>query len=232
MTTVGDGSAVPLGNVGHHNFLARTPAREQDNIHMFNLIVAHMNEKEKRKFEIHPTFSDKRRILPRIYCRAEFKKGRMVWMEMDERKAARVWQRVQGEKQEAAAPPSREDLPALMMEQLQLASAYLQLARLSPGKDGAVFVRLSREAKAQAVCLKGLLTLITGQSPAIGIPQSQPSQTDAMLRRCYGQELRLWKAYEGRRGDAEYGPVFDRMAARGREHCITVMELIGGAPRP
>ena len=48
-----------------------------------------------------------------------------------------------------------------------------------------------------------------------------------MLRRCYGKELRLLKEYENRCSDAEYGPVFDRLAQRGRDHCCTVLELIG-----
>lgn len=151
-------------------------------------------------------------------------------MEYDEQKAARVWQRVQGERQEQ--PPQRGDqLRGLIMEQLQLASAYLQLARLWPGRDGAVLMRLSREAKMQAVCLKGILSLTEGQSPAISIPQPQPSQPEAILRRCYGQELRLSKAYEARRTDPEYGPVFEKMTARGREHCVAVLELLGSIGR-
>ena len=45
---------------------------------------------------------------------------------------ARVWQRVQG-KGEAAAP-APENLPGLIMEQLQLSNIYLQLSRQTGGQ--------------------------------------------------------------------------------------------------
>lgn len=151
-------------------------------------------------------------------------------MEYDTHKAARVWQRVQGEKQEPAVQHG-DSLAALIMEQLQLSAVYQQLSRQTTGKDGAPFMRLAREAKTQALCLKGIMTLITGQAAAMGPTPPQVSTRDAMLRRCYGRELRLLKEYENRCGDAEYGPVFNRMAARGREHCCTLLELIGAVGR-
>lgn len=151
--------------------------------------------------------------------------------EFDPQREARVWQRVQSQTQEKPAPQQNDNLPMVIMEQLQLSAAYLQLARQMPGKEGAVFVRLAREAKAQAVCLKGILILMTGQNSEMGTAQQQISPTDVMLRRCYGKELRLLKTYESRRTDPEYGPVFERMAGRGREHCCTLLELIGGLGR-
>lgn len=146
-------------------------------------------------------------------------------MEYDIRKEERVWQRVQQEKGERNAP--REQIPALIMEQMQLSAAYLQISRLLQGRDGAEFVRLAREARTQAGCLKGILTLMTGcTSPIAGTPV-QFATLDALLRHCYGAELRLLKEYENRRADLEYGPVFERLAQRGREHCCVLLELIG-----
>ena len=92
-------------------------------------------------------------------------------------------------------------------------------------------MRLAREAKTQAVCLKGILTLMAGQSPVVGVSPVQISSSDVMLRRCYGQELRLQKEYEHLKLDAEYGPVYARMAERNREHCCVVLEMIGGLGR-
>ena len=148
-------------------------------------------------------------------------------MEYDIRKEARVWQRVQNEKQAPEAPGQVENLPALIMEQLQLSSVYRQLAGRLNSKDGAVLIRLAREATMQATCLKGIVALMNGFPPQTVGASQQLSGTDVILRRCYGVELRLLKAYENRIGDAEYGPVFDRMAARGREHCCVLLELIG-----
>ena len=121
-------------------------------------------------------------------------------MEYDIRKEERVWQRVQSEKREQNAAPRGEHLPALIMEQLQLSSIYLQLSRLLQGKDGAEFVRLAREARANAVCLKGILVLTGKPTPPISTAPAQSSTIDTMLRRCYGRELRLMKEYESRHG--------------------------------
>ena len=79
----------------------------------------------------------------------------------------------------------------------------------------------------QAVCLKGIAILMNGQAPSPATAAMHASPQDALLRRCYGKELRLLKSYESRRGDAEYGPVFDRMAGRSRDHCCALLELIG-----
>lgn len=148
-------------------------------------------------------------------------------MEYDIRKAERVWQRVQADGQETAASRPGDHLPALIMEQLQLAETYRQLAYRSSGRDGAMYMGLARESKAQAVCLKGILKLVTEKTPEIGIAPQQIVAVDVVLRRCYGQELRLMKEYENRRADSEYGPVYERMAARSREHCCMLLELIG-----
>jgi len=148
-------------------------------------------------------------------------------MDYDTAAEERVWQRVHHTKKDAETAHRGEHLPSLIMEQLQLSAVYLQISRQLQGKDGAEFVRLAREARAQAVCLKGILTLMTGCSPQItGVPM-QFSTMDAVLRSCYGKELRLLKEYESRQKDTEYGPVFERLVQRGREHCCTLLELIG-----
>lgn len=152
-------------------------------------------------------------------------------MEYDTRKEARVWQRVQNEKMETNPMLQGEHLPALIMEQLQLSAVYLQLSRLLQGKDGAEFVRLAREARTQAVCIKGILILITGEAPQISAAPVQIVTMDAMLRSCYGKELRLMKIYENRSTEPEYGPVFGRLAQRGQDHCCTLLEMIGKTGR-
>ena len=153
-------------------------------------------------------------------------------MEFEASKEARVWQRVQTGQREENAGRARENLQALLMEQQQLGTLYRQLAGRINGKDGAVMIRLAREAGMQAACLKGIMTLMDGTVSQSGGIQQPLSNTEAVLRRCYGTELRLLKTYENRSSDAEYGVVFERMAARGREHCCTLLELIGGTGRP
>ena len=143
----------------------------------------------------------------------------------------RVWQRVQG-KTEGAASTLPEGLPALIMEQLQLSSIYGQLSRQAGGQSGGTYMRLSRESRMQAVCLKGIVILMNGHAPSPAAAPVQAMQPDILLRRCYGAELRLLKAYESRCGDPEYGPVLNRMADRSRDHCCTLLELIGTLKTP
>ena len=152
-----------------------------------------------------------------------------IEIDFDKGKEARVWQRIQKETQQEQPAKPAENLPALIMEYLQLATAYRQLSQRLSGKDGTILIRLAREANAQAVCLKGILSLMKGGSPNIAAASQQYSNTDALLRRCYGAELRLLRSCENRCTDPEYGPAFDRLAARGREHCCALMELIGKA---
>ena len=153
-------------------------------------------------------------------------------MEYDTRKEERVWQRVRSEKTEQAAENRPDPLPAWIMEQLELSASYLQLSRLLQGKDGAEFVKLARESRAQAVCLKGILSLMTGHSAQIVAAPVHFSAVDTMLRSCYGKELRLMKEYESRSSDPEYGPVYERLSKRGREHCYILLEMVGKTGKP
>ena len=151
----------------------------------------------------------------------------MIMKEYDSQKAARVWQRVQGEKQEIPVPPGSDNLQSLIMDQLQLSSMYQRLSGSYGGADGTALMRLAREARTQASCLRGLAVLMLGQKPEVRPAPMHRHALDAALRWCYGQELRLLKEYENRCNDPEYGPVFDRMVQRQREHCCIVLELIG-----
>ena len=48
----------------------------------------------------------------------------------------RVWQRVQGDKQEAKATSGCSNLQGLIAAQLQLSAVYVYLSRMQYGKDG------------------------------------------------------------------------------------------------
>ena len=139
----------------------------------------------------------------------------------DAAKATRVWQRVQ------ASQPEAEGLPALIAGELEDAATYIQLARRLGGKDGQTLRRLAEAEQAHAACLKGIYTLITGEPIAPKIPPLRQEPAERTLRRCYGREMRCLAQYEARSADPEYGPVFANLAAREREHCMTVLELLG-----
>lgn len=146
---------------------------------------------------------------------------------IDPQKEARVWQRVQGYQAQQAPVPREENLQSLIMNEWTAAAIYLQLARQMPPKEAAVLQRLFREEQTHAACLKGIYTLITGESPVIRTPTPPKEPVQQTLRKCYGTEMRSLKEYEARTQDPEYGHVFARLAEQEREHCRAVLELIG-----
>jgi hypothetical protein len=145
--------------------------------------------------------------------------------ESDVQKEVRVWQRVRQENQTVS--PLRENLQGLIMEQALLAAAYLQLSHRTGGLEATTLMRLARQSRAQAACLRGVWALLAEEETETRIIPPQKGTKEAQLRRCYGQELRLLQSYEKYSTDAEYGPVFERMAQRAREHCCLILELVG-----
>lgn len=146
----------------------------------------------------------------------------------DAAKATRVWQRVQASQQ---SQPDAQGLPALISEELEDAATYAQLAKRLGGRDGQTLRRLAENEHSHAACLKGIYTLMTGEPINPKIPPTRQEPAERTLRRCYGREMRCLAQYEARSGDPEYGPVFSRLAAREREHCMTVLELLGRIKR-
>lgn len=143
----------------------------------------------------------------------------------DPEKAARVWQRVQG-KAPAPEPPG-QGLPALMAEIWQDAAAYLYLSRRFQGHDSALLRRLAEEAQSQVACLRGVHAMVTGTRPVTHTPPPAREPAEGLLRRCYGRELRRFHEFEARSADPGFGPVFARLAAQTREHCGSLLELLG-----
>lgn len=142
----------------------------------------------------------------------------------DPQKAARVWQRVQGQQEATRQEPGIQEL---VMNEMLTASACQRLALQMKGKEQQLR-QLAKEEMSHGACLKGMYFLITGERPDIAAPQNPAEPAERLLRRCYGQMLRNLKVYESRREDPEYGHVYDRLARQEREHCAMVLELLGG----
>lgn len=142
----------------------------------------------------------------------------------DKAKAARVWQRVQGE---TASNPT-QGLPGLIAEEWADAAMYLSLSRRVQGNHSAILKRMGQEEQAHMACLKGIYTLQGAGRPEIPAPPP-PDKTSVstLLRRCYGREMRCLAQYESRADHPEYGQVFARMAQQEREHCRLILELLG-----
>lgn len=145
----------------------------------------------------------------------------------DKAKAARVWQRVQGE---TAANPT-QGLAGLIAEEWADAATYLALSRRVQGNTAAVLRKISQEEQAHMACLKGIYTLQGIGRPDIPAPPPPDKAPIAtILRRCYGREMRCLAQYEARSSDPDYGPIFARMVQQEREHCRQILELLGNLP--
>ena len=142
----------------------------------------------------------------------------------DKAKAARVWQRVQGE---ANQDPTR-GLQGLIAEEWSDAAIYLSLSRRTQGAQSALLKKMSQEEQAHMACLKGIYTLQGAGRPEVPAPPPlDKASVSTLLRRCYGREMHCLAQYEARAGDPEYGQVFARMAQQEREHCRQILELLG-----
>ena len=139
---------------------------------------------------------------------------------MDEQ--VRIWQRVKGE-----TPPVTEGLPGLAASALAQASLYGTLARQMQGPSRTILLTLQEEEQRCARCLKGVWRMVTGnrmQPAAVPLPSEN---MEAALRKSYGQTLKTLAAFESRAFHPEYGPVFAHLAAKKREHCCEIAELLG-----
>lgn len=141
---------------------------------------------------------------------------------IDPQKAARVWQRVQG-----TAQPSDRELLTMISEEWTNAATFLQLSRQFQGRDSAALRKLYEQEQAHTACLKGIYTLITGTRPTVKATPLTGSDPEAVLRRCYGRAMQALAQYEAKTEDKEYGPVFARLADQEKDHCRTILELIG-----
>lgn len=143
----------------------------------------------------------------------------------DTEKAARVWQRVHAAP--GAGPDLASALPALIAGEWEDGTNYLHLSRRFQGKDAQRLRKLFQEEQSHAACLKGIYTLITGDHASLKATPPPREDTETVLRRCYGSEMRCLAVYEQWSAHPEYGPVFARLVQQEREHCRVLLELLG-----
>jgi len=145
----------------------------------------------------------------------------------DKAKAARVWQRVQGE---IASNPA-QGLQGLIAEEWADAAIYLSLSRRVQGNAAAILKKMGQEEQSHMACLKGICTLLGAGRPEVPAPPPvDKAPVAVLLRRCYGREMRCLAQYESRAADPEYGQIFARIAQQEREHCRQILELLGNLP--
>lgn len=145
----------------------------------------------------------------------------------DKAKAARVWQRVQGE---AAANPAN-GLTGMIAEEMADGAIYMALSRRVQGNAAGILRKMAQEEQSHTACLKGIYALLGNGRPDVPPPPPlDNAPVQVILRRCYGREMRCLAQYESRSGDPEYGQIYARMAQQEREHCRQILELLGSLP--
>lgn len=139
---------------------------------------------------------------------------------MDEQ--VKIWQRVKGE-----TPSPTDGLPGLAANALAQAALYGALARQMQGPPRRILLKLQEEEQHCARCLKGIYRMVTGNRMQPAAVPISSENTEATLRKCYGQTLKTLATFEKRAYDPEYGPIFAHLAAKKREHCCFLSELLG-----
>lgn len=139
---------------------------------------------------------------------------------MDEQ--VKIWQRVKGE-----TPSPTDGLPGLAAGALAQAALYGTLARQMQGPSRKILLTLQEDEQLCARCLKGIWRMVTGKRMQPTAVPLTPENTEAALRKCYGQTLKNLAVFESRAFHPEYGPVFGMLAAKSREHCCALAELLG-----
>ena len=139
---------------------------------------------------------------------------------MDEQ--VKIWQRVRGE-----TPSVTEGLPGLAAGCLARAALYSTLSRQMQGPGKSILQQLQENEQRCARCIKGVFRIADGTQMNPGTVPLSPDKMEVALRKCYGQTLKTLSACNARTFHGEYGPVFTDIAARQRENCCKLAELMG-----
>ena len=145
---------------------------------------------------------------------------------MDLLQERELWQRVCPGKEALPRDPA-QGLPGLIAAEATDAAAYLQLCRCFKGNQSAMLRQMYQQAQSNMACLRGLYTLITGKQPSARGCEPEAGTPAQMLRRCYGNKMKLLAQYERRLDDREYGRVYERLAQQTQNHLRFLLEILG-----
>ena len=137
----------------------------------------------------------------------------------DAQKAARVWDRVQGN--------GADGLPELIGMEWLDAMTYIQLSKRFQGRDSQLLRQLAQQEQDHAACLRGIYHLLTGGRPVVSTPTVLQENTENLLRRSYGSHMHRLARYEARKNDPQYGQIFSRLADQERDQCQKLLALFG-----
>lgn len=145
---------------------------------------------------------------------------------LDRELQSRVWQRVQSRERLEMPALGQENLKPLILTAQENYQTYQTLSRQMQGKDGEKLRRLQQESQKCIACMKGICRVRGEQVkvPQLTVEKEPPKRA---LMKCYHRERKLWSDWEQWAGEPEHGLVYGRLAQQAREHCVTIMEILG-----
>ena len=130
-----------------------------------------------------------------------------------------VWQRVWAEPRGGAS-----GLQPLLREAAELAAVYRHLA--GKGHKQA-FLELQRGEEKAVRCLRGILALSGEKTAPFRVVPTGKEPMEKEMKRCYHRSRRLMAEYAAAAATPETGLVFQQLAEQERQHCLTLIRLLG-----
>lgn len=146
--------------------------------------------------------------------------------------AQRVWQRVQTAQPEVPTLPIQpaQQLQGWILEEWQTAQRYIALQRQLPNYSQEL-KKLLAQKQSQIACLKGIYRMVAGSAAKVAGVAPGQEQVNVVMRKCYGSLMRCLAQYEAASRDPEYGSVYARLAEQNRNHCQSILTLLGSMKR-
>ena len=144
----------------------------------------------------------------------------------DEKRRRRWMMYFVSEPAQVRAPDGRS-LGELLLATGAAAENFGRLAPCFQGWQAQALHRMARESRAQLACLGGIYALVTGEPPRQAVPVPDTGTPAVRLKKAYARAMHLLTACQTHSAGPEYGPVFQRLAARQQDHCRKILEIIG-----
>ena len=145
---------------------------------------------------------------------------------LDKELQAKVWQRVQNRTAPDMPLLGRENVKPLLLLLQENSQAYQQMGSRLPGPEGEKCRQLRQESQRCLRCLQGICRM-AGEKVKIPQPVPEKETVKRMLMKCCRREWELWTACAQRADQAEYGPVYARLARQAGDRYAGVLELLG-----
>lgn len=142
---------------------------------------------------------------------------------IDNAAVARIWQRVH---------PQEENIPIaalndILYRERQIAATYAYLLH----RENKLLRNLYLQKRTAIACIKGLYALLGYTAPQPTPAQHFKGTIEAVLRRCYAQQLVCIRLYEEYSAHPECGHAFSLLVQQARQDSKSLLALLGTFPK-